>query len=251
MKTKRRLPKVGIAVLVLTMLLAACAPVVSTTTPATSAPVGGVTSAAPTTAATEPPTVPAQVTQAPATQLPATATTAATAATQMTGVATQATEAGTAAPQSTTAATVAPQGTTTTGATMPAAFRENMRKLWEDHIMWTRLYIVSFAAGLPDADAVAARLMQNQVDIGDAIKPYYGDDAGNQLTTLLKAHISGAVDVLKAAKSGDNAALDKANAAWADNGKQIAAFLNKANPDNWPLATMQSTMQMHLDLTLA
>ena len=60
------------------------------------------------------------------------------------------------------------------------AFHDAMRKLWEDHITWTRLAIVSFAGGLPDLQATEARLLANQVDIGNAIKPYYGRTAGNR-----------------------------------------------------------------------
>ena len=76
--------------------------------------------------------------------------------------------------------------------TMSAAdkLHSDMRKLWEDHITWTRLYIVSVAAGLPDKDATAQRLIQNQVDIGNAIKPYYGDAAGTKLTELLKERLA-------------------------------------------------------------
>jgi hypothetical protein len=125
-----------------------------------------------------------------------------------------------------------------------------MDKLWEDHITWTRMYIISVTSDLPDADVAAERLLQNQVDIGDAIKPYYGDEAGNQLTTLLNEHIMGAVDLLAAAKSGDTAMFDQAKTAWYDNANQIAAFLSTANPDNWPQAEMEAMMQAHLDLTL-
>ena len=125
-----------------------------------------------------------------------------------------------------------------------------MRKLWEDHITWTRLYIVEFIGGLPDATTTAARLLRNQEDIGAAIKPYYGDAAGNQLTTLLKAHIQGAVDILSAAKANDQTRLATAKQSWYDNANQIAAFLNQANPNNWPLATLQQHMKTHLDLTL-
>ena len=74
-----------------------------------------------------------------------------------------------------------------------AAFQDAMRKLWEDHVTWTRLAIVSFAHDLPDLPATQERLLRNQEDIGNAIKPYYGDAAGNQLTALLKEHIVGAV----------------------------------------------------------
>ena len=125
-----------------------------------------------------------------------------------------------------------------------------MDKLWEDHVTWTRIYMMSATSGLPDTAVAAQRLLQNQADIGNAIKPIYGDQAGNQLTALLKEHILIAVDLLAAAKTGDTAGFEAANKRWYDNANQIAAFLNSANPDNWPLADMQSMMKSHLDLTL-
>jgi len=66
-----------------------------------------------------------------------------------------------------------------------SSFHDGMRKLWEDHVTWTRLVIVDVAFGTPDTQATLGRLLQNQADIGNAIKPYYGDAAGNQLTALL------------------------------------------------------------------
>jgi hypothetical protein len=132
-----------------------------------------------------------------------------------------------------------------------AAFHDAMRKLWEDHITWTRLAIVSFAAGLPDLQATEARLLANQVDIGNAIKPYYGRTAGNRLTALLKDHILGAVALLQAAKAGDQAAITKASTAWYANANQIADFLSRANPRQWSRKAMRSMMKTHLDQTLA
>jgi hypothetical protein len=123
-----------------------------------------------------------------------------------------------------------------------------MRKLWEDHITYTRNYIISALAGLPDEGAVAERLLSNQDDIGNAIKPYYGDDAGSALTALLRDHILIAVDVVKAAKGGDQGSLATAQQKWNANGKDIAAFLSEANP-NWPKATMEDMLQQHLDFT--
>jgi hypothetical protein len=130
------------------------------------------------------------------------------------------------------------------------AFHDAMRKLWEDHITWTRLAIVSFAAGLPDLQVTEERLLQNQTDIGNAIKPYYGRAAGNQLATLLRAHIVGAVALLQAAKAGDSAAVSTAADAWYANGRQIADFLHAANKRNWSRADMRSMMKAHLDETL-
>jgi hypothetical protein len=132
-----------------------------------------------------------------------------------------------------------------------AAFHDAMRKLWEDHITWTRMFIVEFAADSPATEATAGRLLQNQVDIGDAIKPFYGDEAGDQLTALLRDHILTAADLLTAAKAGDQEAVDEATARWYANANDIAAFLSSANPDNWPLEEMEAMMRDHLDLTLA
>lgn len=145
---------------------------------------------------------------------------------------------------------------TTTSAHDPAvtaaaeALRADLRALWEDHVAWTRLYIVSAVAGLPDADATLARLLQNQTDIGDAIATYYGDDAGAQLTTLLEGHIATAGELVAAAKAGDDAEVTAASTAWYANADEIAAFLSGANPA-WPEATLQEMMHTHLDQTLA
>jgi hypothetical protein len=130
-------------------------------------------------------------------------------------------------------------------------FHDEMRKLWEDHITWTRLAIVSFAAGNSDLQPTIARLLRNQEDIGDAIKPFYGRKAGNALTKLLKEHINGAVDLLVAAKSGDQQQIAAAKDAWYANGREIADFLHQANPKNWARRMMRSMMRAHLDQTLA
>ena len=125
-----------------------------------------------------------------------------------------------------------------------------MRKLWEDHVQWTRIYIVDQTANLPDTSFAAQRLLQNQVDIGNAIVPFYGQAAGTQLTMLLQTHITGAVAVLQAVESGNQADIDAANAAWYANADDIAHFLAAANP-HWRLADLQNEMKMHLDKTLA
>jgi hypothetical protein len=130
-------------------------------------------------------------------------------------------------------------------------FRNDMRKLWEDHVTWTRLAIISLADGLPDQDASVGRLLQNQADIGDAIKPYYGNDAGDALTALLHDHITTAAEIIAAAKAGDMAGVDEASARWYANADDIAVLLNSANPDAWPIDHLKEMMREHLDLTLA
>ena len=123
-----------------------------------------------------------------------------------------------------------------------------MRQLWEEHITYTCNYIISALADLPDGDAVAKRLLKNQDDIGDAIKPFYGDEAGKKLSALLREHILIATEVVKAAKGGNQDQLAAAQTKWTANGKDIAAFLSSANP-NWLRNDLEEMLQKHLDLT--
>jgi hypothetical protein len=141
-------------------------------------------------------------------------------------------------------------------ATAPAAvtqkqlvLRNEMRRLWEDHITWTRLAIISLTTDSPDTEATVGRLLQNQTDIGNAVKPFYGNAAGNELTKQLRTHILIAADVIAAAKAGDAAKLADAQARWAKNGDDIAAVLNSVNPRNWKLAAMKAELRTHLKLT--
>jgi hypothetical protein len=134
------------------------------------------------------------------------------------------------------------------------AFRDAMRKLWEDHIVWTRQFIVSAATesgNLPDIGPTTDRLLANQTDIGNALKPFYGDAAGEQATALLRDHILTAAQLIAAAKAGDSAAVESASAAWYANAHDIAVALHGFNPDHWPLADLDAMMKDHLDLTLA
>ena len=123
-----------------------------------------------------------------------------------------------------------------------------LRKLWSDHVIWTREYIVAAVAGTPDADAAAARLLRNQEDIGAAIEGFYGKPAGDRLTALLKEHILIAVDLIAAAKAGDDAAFATHDSRWAANVGELAAFLAGANP-HWPEGDVRDLLLLHLRLT--
>jgi hypothetical protein len=126
--------------------------------------------------------------------------------------------------------------------------RISLHNLWVEHIVWTRQYIVAAAADQPDASFAAERLLKNQEDIGNAIKPFYGDQAGNQLTSQLKDHITIAVDLLEAAKAGNNTALEEIEGKWYANADEIATFLSAANP-NWTKEDMLNMLNEHLSLT--
>lgn len=143
------------------------------------------------------------------------------------------------------------QAAATTKAITPKqlALRNDMRVLWEDHVMWTRLAVISLVAGTPDTQATVARLLQNQTDIGNALRTFYGRPAGDAVTAELRKHILIAADVIAAAKAGDQAKLADAQARWQQNAGDIATLLSQANPRNWPRAAVLAMLQQHLRLT--
>jgi hypothetical protein len=142
---------------------------------------------------------------------------------------------------------------TTASAPDPLAtvgLKQAVRKLWADHVIWTRLYVMAAVDDRPEADAAAGRLLKNQEDIGASVAPYYGAAAGERLTGLLKKHIMIAVDLVAAAKSGKDQEFAKHDKRWTANAEEIATFLSGANP-HWPKKDLSNLLALHLSLTKA
>ena len=131
--------------------------------------------------------------------------------------------------------------------TSALAYHDEWRKLWEDHITWTRVVIIGILDGLPGTNTYVGRLLQNYEDMEDALAPYYGDDA-EVLGDLIKDHLVIAAEILTALKNGQP--TDALIASWYANGNDIAVQMNKMNPQFWPLAETQQMWKDHLDATL-
>jgi hypothetical protein len=128
------------------------------------------------------------------------------------------------------------------------SFENKFRRLWVDHVLWTSNYITSATtAGSEDQQQVLTRLLKNQEDIGNAIKPIYGVKAGNKLTELLKEHIVIAGKIVDAAKSGNDTLVNQLNKDWDKNADEIAAFLSSANP-YLKKEDLKNMLDMHLKL---
>ena len=109
--------------------------------------------------------------------------------------------------------------------------RMAMHKLWEDHIVWTRNVILNIMDDLPGTEQAVNRLLSNQDDIGNAVKPFYGEAGGKELTRLLREHITTAADLLKAAKTGNNSAFDATNKNGTQKPKKLAVCVRKPKPN--------------------
>jgi hypothetical protein len=144
-------------------------------------------------------------------------------------------------------ATTAAAHGTRTDSSSAAQLRADMRKLWEDHVAYTAFFYKAAIDGGDDAGKIAARLLRNQDDIGNAVKAFYGEDAGNKVAALLRDHILIAADLVKAAKAGDAAGQEAANKRWYQNADDLAALLSSANP-NWQRKALEEALHGHLQM---
>ena len=123
-----------------------------------------------------------------------------------------------------------------------------LSKLWEQHVEWTRMTIISMIAGLPDVDLVTKRLLRNPIDFGRALKPFYGNRIASKFSDLLTSHLIIAAELVKAAKAGNNEAAADAEKRWYANADEIDAFLASINPyrseEDW-----KTMLHEHLALT--
>lgn len=130
------------------------------------------------------------------------------------------------------------------------ALGNSLRLLWEQHVYWTRMFILSTAFGLPDAEPVTDRLLRNPGDFGAALKPFYGEDKALTFAKLLTDHLTVAAELVKAAKAGDTAAANNAEKRWYGNADDIAVFLGRANRF-WSAQEWRKMMYDHLAMTKA
>ncbi|PKR77344.1 hypothetical protein CEY16_11465 [Halalkalibacillus sediminis] len=126
--------------------------------------------------------------------------------------------------------------------------KTEMRSLWEEHVAWTRMTIISLTFDLPDVDEVITRLLQNAEDMGDALRPLYGDQIGDRFAELIKEHLLIAADLVNAAIAGDAEAATEAERKWYANADEISLFMSKINP-YLSEEEFRNMFYTHLDLT--
>jgi hypothetical protein len=128
--------------------------------------------------------------------------------------------------------------------------RECFRLLWEQHIYWTRMVIISIAADLPDLEATTNRLLRNAPDFGRVFNHFYGVRIAAKFEDLLTDHLVIAAELVKAAKAGNSDAAADVEKRWYTNADEIVHFLNCINP-YWPSEHMKEMWYEHLALTKA
>lgn len=121
--------------------------------------------------------------------------------------------------------------------------KSTLRKLFTDHGVYTAFVLKSIIDDV-SPDVFLKRLLVNQKDIGDELKPLIGNTKGNLITKLLTEHIKLAGECIKAAAKHDKQIQKKLNMLF-KNSDQVAAALSSINPQKLPYDITQEMFEIH------
>ncbi len=123
-----------------------------------------------------------------------------------------------------------------------------LQRLWIEHVLWTRAFIISTAFNLPDLNATTNRLLRNPADFARVLQPLYGDNKARLFEELLRDHLIIASQLVNAAKAGDTRAAAQQRSRWYANADEIAEYLGGINP-YWNVDTWMALLDDHLKMT--
>ena len=123
-----------------------------------------------------------------------------------------------------------------------------MNLVWQEHIMWTRLLLISIAEDLKDLEATQTCLLKNPKDIADVFRPYYRNLIANEIEKLLTEHLVIGKDLIVALKNNNQEQANLLNTKWYQNADRMAEAFNSINP-YYPKEEIQNMLYEHLRLT--
>ena len=125
---------------------------------------------------------------------------------------------------------------------------QNMNFAWIEHILWTRMLLISIAESLNDLEPTKARLLENPKDIANIFRRYYGNTAANTIQRLLTEHLVIGADLITALKNGEQKLAQELNTKWYKNADDMADAFSSINPF-YPREEVRNMLYEHLRLT--
>lgn len=122
------------------------------------------------------------------------------------------------------------------------------RQLWEQHIMWTRSFIISTVDDLKDLEYVTKRLLKNPNDFADLFNTFYGSEKSNKFQKLFEEHLLIAADLVNQAKNNNTEKINETREKWYKNADEISEFLSSINVF-WEKEQWQKMLYEHLKMT--
>lgn len=125
---------------------------------------------------------------------------------------------------------------------------KQMNVVWEQHIMWTRMLLISIAENLKDLEATQTRLLENPKDIADVFRTYYGNNVANEIQRLLTEHLVIGKDLIVALKNKNQEQANSLSLKWYQNADSMAEAFSSINPF-YPKEEIRRMLYEHLRLT--
>ncbi len=125
---------------------------------------------------------------------------------------------------------------------------EQMNLVWLEHILWTRMLLISIASNLQDLDATQTRLLQNPKDTANVFRKYYGNNIADTIQKLLTEHLVIGKNLIVALKSNDEKLAKELNNKWYKNADEMAIAFSSINPF-YPRQQLRQMLYKHLSLT--
>lgn len=125
---------------------------------------------------------------------------------------------------------------------------EQMNLVWLEHILWTRMLLISIASNLQDLDSTQTRLLQNPKDTANVFKKYYGNNTADTIQKLLTEHLVIGKNLIVALKNNDEKLAKELNNKWYKNADEMAIAFSSINPF-YPREQLRQMLYKHLSLT--
>ncbi len=125
---------------------------------------------------------------------------------------------------------------------------EQMNLVWEQHIMWTRMLLISIAENLRDLDATQTRLLRNPKDIANVFRTFYGNEVAAEIQRLLTEHLTIGKELIVALKNNNQEQARILNTKWYQNADSMADAFSSINPF-YPREEIHRMLYEHLRLT--
>ena len=123
-----------------------------------------------------------------------------------------------------------------------------LRKLWTEHMFWTRLFLISMLSGLSDLEVTTNRLLRNPTDFAKVLEVFYGKQKAETFRSMLEDHLKIAAAIVDNSMKGNGKAVEQYSRLWYSNADRIAAFLASINPC-WSEEEWKSLLYEHLKMT--
>lgn len=123
-----------------------------------------------------------------------------------------------------------------------------MRFVWEQHVYWTRMLLISIAERLKDENDTTERLLRNPRDIADIYAEYYGKETADAIAGLLTEHLMIGKSLITALRDKNTADAETLTKRWYINADKMADAFASINP-NYDPEILREMLRMHLELT--